>query len=563
MSNQEQDNNNRHRDHPSHSNSDIKTEEVKEYLNNFELESVLNEAVNKVLLELPPDPFSAICSIAKKHCLDTFNIENISLTNELNNDFLKVPTLNITLSYKGNTRKIFSYPLPYNDEDRQKMTENPNEIIDLFCKIFIKELENFSFETIDDFDENLTKILSEIPNENIQLGKILVNGLSFSMLKSISLMCEQPLYEFIEEKYQNFILKSENIPNLGFSIFKTGKTMNSKVKFERFMVIIDNKNNLDQNTLIDIVNKFYASLRKVLTAGKAGENGMRLNNEGSFYPPSDKLEDILKLLEGVIKEVDIPDVLKLGIDCNANNYYVESEKTYEMDGFKKNPDSKQLIEFYVKLLNDHPLIEYLEEPFSKDDSDGLFEFMLKLRNEKPNVLIVSKATEPKIPLKKEETIPEPGEKKEGELTLGEVDNSQGIKTEEQPKKEDEEEKDKSNYLSLRIGKMNTLSDIVKIINDLRNEQGGEEEEAMIDTGICLWDCDVETNQNIVVELGMALRVKTIFLNGILMKDEKIGKIKEYIENIQHLTCTTQRTEENAENAGSKKAVVIEENADEI
>ncbi len=282
---------------------------------------------------------------------------------------------------------------------------------------------------------------------------------------------------------------------------------------------------------------------------------MRLNNEGSFYPPSDKLEDILKLLEGVIKEVDIPDVLKLGIDCNANNYYVESEKTYEMDGFKKNPDSKQLIEFYVKLLNDHPLIEYLEEPFSKDDSDGLFEFMLKLRNEKPNVLIVSKATEPKIPLKKEETIPDPGEKKEGELTLGEVDNSQGIKTEEQPKKEDEEEKDKSNYLSLRIGKMNTLSDIVKIINDLRNEQGGEEEEAMIDTGICLWDCDVETNQNIVVELGMALRVKFIFLNG------KIGKIKEYIENIQHLTCTTQRTEENAENAGSKKEVVIEENAE--
>lgn len=52
---------------------------------------------------------------------------------------------------------------------------------------------------------------------------------------------------------------------------------------------------------------------------------MRLNNEGSYYPPSDNLNNILKLIEGVISEVNVPDILKIGIECNADKYDIESE----------------------------------------------------------------------------------------------------------------------------------------------------------------------------------------------------------------------------------------------
>jgi hypothetical protein len=59
-------------------------------------------------------------------------------------------------------------------------------------------------------------------------------------------------------------------PNLGFTIFKTGKSMNSKIKFERFILIINNSQKLRSEEISSLVIKIYASIRKILTSGKAG-----------------------------------------------------------------------------------------------------------------------------------------------------------------------------------------------------------------------------------------------------------------------------------------------------
>lgn len=512
---------------------EINNTDVKNYCLKFKIETVLNQAINEVLLSMPPDPFSGICSIIKTYSSNSFTVDFITLKNEFNTDFTKVPTLNITLSYKGNTRNILSFPIPFNEADKEKFDANPNEIVDIYSEHFLKPLENFAFENIEDFDSNLIEIFSKIPGEHKQLAQLIINSLSISMLISMCLMCDQTFPSFIREKWPEFLMKADTIPKLAFSIFKTGKTMNSKVKFERFMLIINNEKKMDEPTLIDLINKIYASLRKVLTAGKAGENGMRLNNEGSFFPPSDNLNDILKLLENVIAEVNVPDTITIGIDCNANNYYVESEKAYEMDGFKKNPDSKQLIEFYIKLLNDHPLIEYLEEPFYKDDDEGLYNFMAQIKPEKPKVRVVSKTTNPKIQ-SNESLTTEPLAKNRGDLVL-ESPKTEGekqpVKTDQPKKVEEEEESTKSNYLSLRIGKINVYSDILKTISQLSSEETDDEP---LDYGLSIWDCDVETKQSSIVKICLGMRVNYIFINGLTMREEKQCKIKEYIEGVQEL-----------------------------
>jgi hypothetical protein len=46
--------------------------------------------------------------------------------------------------------------------------------------------------------------------------------------------------------------------------------MNSKVKYERFMIIMNNSQKLKKVELTNIVSKIYTSLRKILTAGKQG-----------------------------------------------------------------------------------------------------------------------------------------------------------------------------------------------------------------------------------------------------------------------------------------------------
>ena len=61
-----------------------------------------------------------------------------------------------------------------------------------------------------------------------------------------------------------------------------------------------------------------------------------------------------------------------------------------MDGFKKPPDNDQLIDFFIKLCKDHPLLKYLEDPLSNNDLRGYSKLMDKFNTECPEVKIVLK-----------------------------------------------------------------------------------------------------------------------------------------------------------------------------
>jgi hypothetical protein len=62
---------------------------------------------------------------------------------------------------------------------------------------------------------------------------------------------------------------NHSIPKIAFGIFKCGKSMNSKVKFERFLLIINNAK-MSKHELSELICKLYGSIRKVMTAGKQG-----------------------------------------------------------------------------------------------------------------------------------------------------------------------------------------------------------------------------------------------------------------------------------------------------
>ena len=196
--------------------------------------------------------------------------------------------------------------------------------------------------------------------------------------------------DFINKAIPLFKLNNSTIPDLGFVLFKTGKEMNSKIKFERWILFINNSKKIPYNELKDIFSKIYQALKKFLTSGKTGEAGMRLNDEGSYFAPIDAMNDIIKLMENIIAECGGGDYLYYGIDCNGNNYYSAETNTYEMDGFKKPPDNEQMIEFYLKLCKDHPLLKYLEDPLSNDDLRGYSKLMDKFSQECPDVKIVIK-----------------------------------------------------------------------------------------------------------------------------------------------------------------------------
>ena len=101
------------------------------------------------------------------------------------------------------------------------------------------------------------------------------------------------------------------------------------------------------------------------------------------------MNDLIKLMENIINELG-PENYYYGIDCNGNNYYTQESNTYEMDGFKKPPDNDQMIDFYIKLCKDHPLLKYLEDPLANNDLRGYSKLMDKFTTECPDVKIVIK-----------------------------------------------------------------------------------------------------------------------------------------------------------------------------
>ena len=557
--------------------------EVHAYLEQHKIEPTLTKAFNDVMRLLPIDPFSEICSILKSESKDIFSLNSISIKEQIIEDFKTIPSFEISMTYKGATRTVLTYPIPFSSLAYEKYTESNEELNKTFNEIFSEDVKNLDFEDPNKFDENLVNLMMKKNKETDVMALSLSNTISLMIYISTALMKNMSLSEYIKENKSNLIFKNGNkkngkSPNLGFCIFKTGKNMNSKIKYERFLIMVNNEifddKSIDKKKIIiELYIKMHEIIRKTLTAGKAGENGMKTNNEGSFTPPSDKYEDVLKLMEGFIKDtnaaMDNKNIVSLGIDFNADNFYNPKDNTYDTEGAKKPLDNVQLIETYLKLITDHPSLTYLEEPLAYEDEDGWSQLIEKLKD-KPNINIVKKVDiykkdpEPKIAntdpnqvpsekkeekeLKKEESKEKVNKakktstkKKKKNLEPVKSDEPQ-IKTEENFKKE----KPKIGLYSYRLREANVISHLFANILKLK--------EANPNMGAVIYENDIESNQSGIINLGMALNCDYIILNGVNMSDQKITKIKAYVEELESIS-----KEENVE---GNNEVTNEENKEE-
>ena len=572
--------------------------EVRIYIEQHKIEPILTKAFNDVMRLLPIDPFSEICSILKTESKDIFSINSISIKDKVIEDFQTIPTFEVSMTYKGATRTVLTYPIPFSTLAYEKYTASNDELANTFNQIFSEDVKNLDFEDPKQFDEKLLNLIKDKnkEKENDPMTLSLSNTISLMIHVSTALMKNLTFSEYIKEAKSNLIFKINSrkkgkTPNLGFCIFKTGKNMNSKIKYERFLIMINNEifnnNEIDKKkTIIELYSKMYEIIKKALTAGKAGENGMKTNNEGSFTPPSDKYEDVLKLMEGFIKDINASmnnqNIVSLGIDFNADNYFNPKDNTYEAEGAKKPLDNVQLIDTYLKLIADHPSLTYLEQPLSCDDEDGWSLLIEKLK-EKPNINLVKKVDiykkepEPKIAAtdpnellkdKKEEKEMKKEESKDkvdkGKKTKKKKKSAEMIKTDEPQIKTEEnfkKEKPKIGLCSYRLRESIVLSDLFNNILKMKEKNKS--------VGGVIYENDIESNQAGIIYLGMALNFDYIILNGVNMSEQKIIKIKAYIEELDNVNNfdkieedETDKKKENQENKENIQENIKEEPAHE-
>ena len=265
---------------------------------------------------------------------------------------------------------------------------------------------------------------------------------------------------------------------------------------------------------------------------------MRLNEEGSYFPPTDVMNDIFKLMENIIAETGIADCFYFGIDCNGNNFYSQETNTYEMDGFKKPLTSEEITDFYLKLCNEHPLLLYLEEPLAENDKDGWAKLTEKFDNEKPNITISKKVElykvieEPKLVLNENEEEKKEEDKKEEEKE----ENKEG------EEKENEALNLPYNCVTYKLGDLKVITDMLRDIEEIKKDNENMK--------VNLWEYDHESEQTSIIDIGFGIRADNIILNGFTMDKQKLLKLNKFIELINDLYENTpvdeEEEEENAE-----------------
>ena len=104
-----------------------------------------------------------------------------------------------------------------------------------------------------------------------------------------------------------------------------------------------------------------------------------------------------------------------------------------------------------------------------------------------------------------------------------------IKKEEEQNKTNEnfkKEKPKIGMFSYRLSEANVISHLFN--NILKKKETNN------NFGAVIYENDISGNQAGIIQLGMALNFDYIILNGVNMSEQKITKIKAYIEELDNL-----------------------------
>eukprot|EP01017_Pseudomicrothorax_dubius_P047146 TRINITY_DN8418_c0_g1_i2.p1 TRINITY_DN8418_c0_g1~~TRINITY_DN8418_c0_g1_i2.p1 ORF type:complete len:282 (+),score=69.88 TRINITY_DN8418_c0_g1_i2:647-1492(+) len=273
-------------------------------------------------------------------------------------------------------------------------------------------------------------------------------------------------------------------PTLVANMLQGSKAIGHKCKVFKFLLL--GKLDPAKTLLENYTNVLTAvtQVRKAVASGKQGEAGLKVHTDGSLICPVDTINENLKLLEDSLQATNLKSHVGIGISWQADLLYNPDQKKYELENPKQLLDENQLIDFIVKLANDRPVINYIEDPLIVGEVvDG----WIKLK-EKLNSMNVSVGTRKVATIKK---MIEKG------LIL--------------------------DTLCLRSGEFGTLSELVDFIRFVSDKSPK--------TQLLVSDPHIDNINNSTIDLTLALPHGGYILSPHVNKTErliKINRISEFV-----------------------------------
>jgi enolase len=193
-----------------------------------------------------------------------------------------------------------------------------------------------------------------------ELGANAMLGVSLACAKAAAKYNQQPLYRYIGG------VGASTLPVPMMNIINGGEHADNSVDLQEFMIMP-----VGASTMVEAVRigaEVFHELHDLLAAeGRVTAVG----DEGGFAPDLDSNREALDLIVRSIEAAGYePDEhVQLALDCAASEFYDEGAKTYELSGEGRRLDADELIDMYVELVDDYPIVS-IEDGLHEDDWAG-------------------------------------------------------------------------------------------------------------------------------------------------------------------------------------------------
>ncbi len=198
-----------------------------------------------------------------------------------------------------------------------------------------------------------------------KLGANAILGVSLASLKAAALYHKKPLYRYLG--------LGETLPVPMMNIINGGAHADNNLDIQEYMIIPNAKTIKER---VRIGAEIFHTLRKILKE-KGYNTGV--GDEGGFAPNLKNNREALDLIcEAIVKAgYKLKEDVSLALDVAASEFYHNGK--YILKGENKEYTSLELVDYYVDLVNDYPIVS-IEDGLHEHDYDGFKILTEKLGN---------------------------------------------------------------------------------------------------------------------------------------------------------------------------------------
>jgi len=226
-------------------------------------------------------------------------------------------------------------------------------------------MDAFDIATI---DKSILALDGTDNKSNIGANAIL--GVSMATVHAAAASSGQQLFEYLHTGSE-FV-----IPTPMMNVLNGGSHADNNVNIQEFMIFPIGANSF--STALQMGSEIFHHLKEVLK-----QRGLNTNvgDEGGFAPDLKSNEEAIELLLIAIKNsgYKVEDEISIALDVASSEFFSSETGCYELKSENWSLASEQLIDYYVKLCNQYPIIS-IEDGLDENDWEGWKKLNITLGN---------------------------------------------------------------------------------------------------------------------------------------------------------------------------------------